>query len=268
MASKTSRSQLIIAAVVVAALVLGFFWLRRHHGEPVVETPPQATPKPGVDTSGAIAVGADTIDPANEGKQISVSGDLVAKAAAIDSQLGISAPDAVMLLRFVEMLQWQQQCRGTECTYQQVWSPQLINSSKFREPADHQNPARLPMTTARFSSNDVRLGAFRIDAATLGNYRLDASLRIKPTPFRVTSAQLPSNLAPTFRDFNGALYAGDPEHRKVGDVRVSYRIIPVSKVDVIGIQRGDKLVVQKSAAPGAEPLLVRPPVPPAAKGEG
>ena len=269
MARKTSRSQLIIAVVVVAALVLGFFWLRPHRDEPAPEAPPQqAAQKSGVDTSGALAVDARAIDPANEGKQISVSGDLVAKAPAIDSQLGITAPGAIMLLRFVEMLQWQQQCRDTQCTYQQVWSPQLINSSKFREPADHQNPARLPMTTARFSSNDVQLGAFKIDAATLGNYRLDASLRIKPTPFKVTSAQLPSNLAPTFRDFNGALYAGDPEHRKVGDMRVSYRIIPASKVDVTGIQRGDKLIVQKSSAPGAQPMLVQPPVQPAAKGEG
>jgi hypothetical protein len=270
MASKTSRPQLIIAVIVVAAIVLGFFWLRRHQGEPVpLETPsPTATQKPGIDTSNAVAVGASAIDPANDGKQISVSGDLIAGTPATDSQLGIVAPDAIMLLRFVEMLQWQQHCSGTQCTYQQVWSPQLINSTKFREAAGHENPPRLPMTTARFSSKDVQLGAFKIDAVTLGNYRLDASLRIKPTPFKVTSAQLPSNLALTFRDFNGALYAGDPEHRKVGDVRVSYRIIPASKVTVVGIQRGDKLIVQKSAAPGAEPMLVQPPVQSAAKGGG
>jgi transmembrane protein TMEM43 len=265
MATKTSRSQLILAAVVVAVLVLGFLWLRKRHEVPAPATAPVAVQKPGIDTSQAIAAGIDAIDPANEGKQVSVSGDLAAKAPATDNQLGITA-DAVMLLRFVEMLQWQEQCRGKECTYQQVWSPQAINSAKFREPAGHQNPGRLPFTTARYSSNDVRLGAFKVDAATLGNYRLEASLRIKPTPYKVTSAQLPSNLAISFRDFNGALYAGDPEHRKIGDVRVSYRIIPAMKVDVVGIQRGDKLIVQKSAAPGAQPMLVQPPAPSAAKG--
>jgi hypothetical protein len=268
MARQPSRSQLVIAAVVVAALVLGFLWLRKHRGEPAAETPPQATQITGADASDAIAVSADAIDPANEGRRVSVSGDLVAKSPATDSQLGITAPDAIMLLRFVEMLQWQEHCVGTSCTYREVWSPQLIRSAKFREAAEHQNPARLPMTTARFSSSDVRLGAFRVDAATLGNYRLEASLRIKPTPIRVSVSQLPSNLAPTFRDFNGALYAGDPEHRKVGDVRVSYRIIPATKVDVVGIQRGDKLVVQKSSAPGAEPMFVQPPAPAPAKGGG
>ena len=99
----------------------------------------------------------------------------------------------------------------------------------------------------------MRLGAFKVDAGVLGNYRLDESLKIKPLPFKVSSAQLPSNLATTFRDYNGALYAGDPEHRKVGDVRVSYRIIPATKVDLVGIQRGDRLIVQKSGASAAPP---------------
>jgi hypothetical protein len=270
MARTTSRSQLIVAVVVIAALVLGFLWLRKRASEPAPETPPsQTTQMPG-DVSQALAVRADAVDPANEGKLVKVSGDLVATTPATDSQLGITAPDAIMLLRFAEMLQWQEQCpRGAgACTYQQVWSPQLINSSKFREPAGHENPARLPLTTARFSSAAVRLGAFTVDAATLGNYRLDASLRIKPTPIRVSASQLPSNLAPTFRDFNGALYAGDPEHRKVGDVRVSYRIIPATKVDVVGIQRGNQLIVQKSSASGAAPTPVQPAAPAPAKGEG
>jgi hypothetical protein len=274
MASKSSRPQLIVAVVVIAALVLGFLWLRKRPAEPAPETTaPQAAttppPKTGVDTTQAFTVSADAVDPANEGKQVRVSGDLVAMSPATDTQLGITAPDSIMLLRFVEMLQWQEQCqRGTtECTYQQVWSPQVISSAKFREATSHQNPARLPLTTARFSSNAVRLGAFMVDAATLGNYRLEASLRIKPTPIKVSTAQLPSNLEMTFRDFNGALYAGDPEHRKIGDVRVSYRVIPATKVDLVGIQRGNRLQVQKSSAPGAEPMLVQPPAPAPAKGE-
>jgi len=100
----------------------------------------------------------------------------------------------------------------------------------------------------RFSTNDLRLGAFRVDAAALGNQRLGSALQARPVPYPVNSAKLPSNLAITFRDVNGALYAGDPEHRAVGDVRVSYRIIPAGKIDIIGIQRGDRVIVQKSSA--------------------
>src|SRR4051812_37974677 len=100
MARQTSRSQLIIAAIVVAALVLGFLWLRRHQNEPTAETP--TTQKPGTETSNVMAVGTAAVDPANEGKQISLSGDLVVNAPPTDSQLGITAADAIMLLRFVE----------------------------------------------------------------------------------------------------------------------------------------------------------------------
>jgi hypothetical protein len=250
MAKTSNRPNLIaLALVVVVALIIGYLWLHKR-GEPPAATT-TAAQKPTVDTTNALAVPSDKIDPANEGRQISLSGDLGVNTPATDSQLGITA-EAVMLLRYAEMLQWREQCTGGKnCTYQQVWSPQLISSAKFREPDGHKNPDRLPLTTARFSSSDVRLGAFKVDAAVLGNYRLDESLKIKPLPFKVSSAQLPSNLATTFRDYNGALYAGDPEHRKVGDVRVSYRIIPAAKVDLVGIQRGERLIVQKSGASAA-----------------
>ena len=81
-----------------------------------------------------------------------------------------------MLLRFVEMLQWQEQCPKTgknpKCTYQQVWSPQPISSTDFHEKKGHENPERLPFGIARFPSPDIRIGAFRVDSRQVGNYRL------------------------------------------------------------------------------------------------
>src|SRR5690242_8999486 len=98
MAQRTSRSQRIVAGVVIAALVLGFLWLRKRPSEPGAETPPPQTTQKSGDVSQALAVRADAVDPANEGKLVEVSGDLVATAPATDSQLGITAPDAIMLL--------------------------------------------------------------------------------------------------------------------------------------------------------------------------
>jgi hypothetical protein len=245
MAKSSNRPNLIVLAVVViAAVLVAYAWLHKRHQS--AEAPPTPGDKSSAATGEALAISSDRIDPANEGRQVQLSGDLSVKAPASDTQLGITA-DAIMLLRFAEMLQWREQCVGTNCTYQQVWSPQLIASGKFRVPDGHKNPDRLPITTARFSTNDLRLGAFRIDAAALGNQRLGSSLQSKPVPYPVDSAKLPSNLAISFRDWNGVLYAGDPEHRAVGDVRVSYRIIPAEKVDLIGIQRGDRVIIQKSS---------------------
>jgi hypothetical protein len=249
MAKSSNRPNLLVLALVaIAAALVAYMWLHGRHAS--TEAPADKTPAATVET---LAISSDHIDPANEGRLVKVSGDLGTEKPASDTQLGVTA-DAIMLLRFAEMLQWREQCTGANCTYQQVWSPQLIASGKFRVPDGHKNPDRLPITTARFSTNDLRLGAFRIDAAALGNQRLGSALQTRPVPFPVDTSKLPSNLAISFRDSNGVLYAGDPEHRAIGDVRVSYRIIPAGKVDLIGIQRGDRLIIQKSnASPPPQP---------------
>jgi transmembrane protein TMEM43 len=248
MAKTSNRSRIIILLLAIGVLGIGAYaWQQRH----------ASTPQP----AGAVSplesqvptVSADRIDPAHEGWTVSVSGKLTIGTPARDTQLGVSA-DAVMLLRYVEMLQWREQCAGQKCEHKTVWSPQRIDSKRFREPDGHKNPERLPMTAARFSAGNVRLGAFLIDAAILGNYRLGAGLQAKPVAYPVTSAQLPSNLAISFRDFNGGLYAGnDPQNPAVGDVRVSYRIISAGDVQMEGVQRGERLVVKKSMPLPAQP---------------
>ena len=245
MAKSANRNNPVVVALilVVLAAIGAYVWMHERHAP--VETPAATgtkAPPPPID---APRVPSDRIDPANEGRVVSLEGPLSVKRPARDTQLGISA-DAVMLLRFAEMLQWRETCNGASCTYQQVWSPLVIDSRKFREAEGHRNPERLPITSGRFSAGEMRLGAFAIDAAALGNYRLDSALQTKPVPYPVKNAELPSNLAISFREVNGALYAGDPEHRAVGDLRVSYRIIPAGNVELVGVQRGDRLIVQKS----------------------
>src|ERR1700740_1091416 len=121
---------------VVVVLILGvlaaigaYVWLHKRNA--TVETPVATGTKtpPPVD---APRVSTDKIDPANEGRLVRIDGTLSVVKPARDTQLGIGA-DAVMLLRYAEMLQWQERCAGTNCTYQQVWSPQVIDSRKFRE---------------------------------------------------------------------------------------------------------------------------------------
>src|SRR5690349_14176667 len=246
MAKSANRPNVAVVVLILVALAAigAYVWLHKRH--PPAESPPatEAKTPPHVD---APHVSAEKIDPANEGRVVTLGGALSVKKPPRDTQLGIGT-DAVMLLRYAEMLQWQEKCDAAKCAYQEVWSPQLIDSRKFREPQGHKNPERLPITSGRFSAGEVRLGAFVIDAAALGNYRLDSALQTKPVPYPVKNAELPSNLAISFREVNGALYAGDPEHRAVGDLRISYRIIPAGNVELIGTQHGERLIVQKSKA--------------------
>ncbi|HVT32250.1 MAG TPA: TMEM43 family protein [Rhodanobacteraceae bacterium] len=256
--ASTNRSKPIVplvAIVVVAIAIAAYAWLHRSGSSAPTksETPP---PGPSFTASGAAIVPSDRIDPANEGRLIQIKGDLVVKTPATDPQLGITA-NALMLLRFVEMLQWQEQCSGTgkqaKCTYQQVWSPQTIKSADFREKKGHENPERLPFGIARFPAEDVRLGAFRVDGRQIGNYRLGPALKLKAEPYAVRNTQLPSNLEVSFRESNGTLYAGDPAKPAVGDVRVVYRIVPTARVEATGIQHEDRIIVRNPAAAATAP---------------
>jgi hypothetical protein len=237
MARPAHRSNPVVVVLILAvvAAIGAYAWLHRHAATETKASQPIE----------ALHVPAGRIDPANEGRLVTIEGPLNVGKPARDTQLGIGA-DAVMLLRFAEMLQWQEKCDGGKCTYLEVWSPDVIDSRRFRETAGHVNPERLPIASARFSAGELRLGAFAVDAAMLGNYRLDSALQTKPVAFPVTTKSLPSNLAISFREVDGALYAGDPKRRAVGDLRISYRIIPAGSVELTGVQRGEKLLVQKS----------------------
>lgn len=230
----------VVLILAVVAAIGAYAWTHRHKA--TGGAPPASESNAPVD---AVHVPSDRIDAANEGRLVTIEGPLTVSKPPRDTQLGIGA-DAVMLLRFAEMLQWQEKCDGGKCTYLEVWSPQLIDSRRFREPQGHRNPERLPIASGRFSAGELRLGAFTIDAAALGNYRLESALQSKPVAYAVTAKDLPSNLAISFREDNGALYAGDPAHRAVGDLRITYRIIPAGNAELAGIQRGERLLVQKS----------------------
>ncbi|MEO6687783.1 MAG: TMEM43 family protein, partial [Dokdonella sp.] len=161
-----------------------------------------------------------------------VSGSLKVARPLRDPQLGIST-EAVVLLRTVEMLQWRECGPSDGCEYVLQWSQQPVDARAFKK--GHENPLKLPFSSERFVADDIRLGAFKIDAALVTSVS-------EPTVFPVHVAQLPSNLAATFRDHDGVLYAGtDPAHGAVGDLRVSYRVIPAGSIHLTAIQDGDHL---------------------------
>jgi hypothetical protein len=182
-----------------------------------------------------VNVAADRVDPANEGRHVHIAGKLEVGAPARDEQLGVGA-NAAVLLRNVEMYQWREHCNGGDCTYEAAWSRQPIDSHKFRHVDGHENPPPR-LADARFASDSIRVGAFSVAADVIAQ---GAAVELP-----VRSADLPPNLAASFSDANGALYAGgDPAHPKVGEVRVSYAIVPPGNVELSGVQRGSSLVAQ------------------------
>ena len=181
-----------------------------------------------------VEVSADRVDPANEGRPVQLSGRLTAGSAARDADMDIDARAAV-LVRKVEMFQWRERCEhGAACTYEAAWSSQRIESSGFREPQGHENPP-MRLEGAHFAGADLKLGAFAADPGLV-------AAQVVLVEYPVRAADLPPNLAATFADANGALYAGgDVSHPRVGEVRVSYRIAPLGEAVLRGVQHGNRL---------------------------
>jgi hypothetical protein len=176
------------------------------------------------------------VDPAAEGRRVTVSGKLSAPSAVRDEQLGLSV-DTVILLRNVEMYQWREDCAGSACKYDTAWSSTPIDSSKFRTPAGHENP-HFPLVSARYATGPVHLAGYQIDPDLLAQ-------QVQPEKYAVRASELPPNLAVTFRDADGVLFTGDdPAHPKVGALRVSYRALPSHAVSLTGVQHGQRLSLE------------------------
>lgn len=215
------------AAIVLALLALAAavaWFLGRNGGSPV---------------PAAIEVAPGHIDAANEGIRVSIQGVLRVMEPPRDADLGIEAADAVSLLRDVEMLQWHESCAAT-CTHRLDWSATPVDSNAFREPHGHTNAASMPFTAARFDAAELRIGAFQLEPAS-------AAADVGAVAYPVRIAQLPSNLAATFRECADALCTGEEEHPAAGDLRVRYRVVPAGVRMLVGIQRGDRLEGAKYA---------------------
>ena len=184
-----------------------------------------------------IKVSADRVDPANEGRHVQATGRLTASSVARDADMDIEAKAAV-LLRKVEMFQWHERCEhGAACTYETAWASQRIDSTGFREPQGHENPP-MRLVDAHFAGADLKLGAFAAEPALVA-----AQVALADHP--VHAADLPPNLAATFADADGALYAGgDASHPRVGEVKVSYRIAPLGEAVLRGVQHGNRLTTE------------------------
>jgi len=161
-----------------------------------------------------------------------IEGVLAATGPVRDGQLGVSA-NAGVLFRHVEMYQWQEHCDGA-CRYDQSWSAP-VDSRRFREPKGHENP-QTPFNDSVFFAPGLQLAGYAVDPDLLV-----AQLRASAYPAH--GANLPPNLAASFTERDGVLYAGgDPAHPAIGEVRVSFRVIATGPATLNGVLRGGKLV--------------------------
>ncbi len=187
-----------------------------------------------------VAIDAARVDPAQEGQLIHLAGVATTKDVLSDAVFDVSLA-AIKLRRTVEMYQWTQEQHstttkhvgGSETTettysYKKVWSDRWIDSSGFKYPADHANPASMPYGSQTEQAEHVTLGAFHLDPVFVSQIS-----DFKPYPIMRKGA-VPEGFEPN----GGGYYRGAPASPAIGDLRVSFSVVAPTAVSLIGRQQG------------------------------
>ena len=198
-------------------------------------------------STNVVSVPSDRVDPANEGKLVHVSGAALVHELLRDPVFAVSA-EALRLTRVVEMFEWQEEektettknvggsdTKTTTYLYSKKWSDRLVDSSVFKQRADHTNPTTMPYDGKDMVATDAKIGAFALPEeaikrlAKFDDIAVDDAAKSKLAPELAARAVLS----------DGKIFLGksvnDPA---IGDVRISFRMIRPQLLSVIAQQFG------------------------------
>ena len=209
-----------------------------------------------------VSVQSETVDPAMEGKLIHITGETKTKAPLQDADFGIQS-SAIKLIRKAEMFQWVEDVKTEEKTkvggttetvktysYSQEWKDGLVDSSKFKKAAGHQNPTEMKYDSSSSMADDVTVGAFSLPGFLVSKISVAGALAVE------TLEKASDEIRKTGKLNNGTVYFGsNPASPAVGDQRVSFQIVPNGPVSVVAQQHGNTFVSFHTSIGGQLDLL-------------
>ena len=175
---------------------------------------------------------ADAVDASNDRGLVLVRGVTSSPEPVSDPLFAATLPptNALALVRRVEMFQWVEKpaVGAPGVRYEGAWVEGVVDSSKFQVPEGHGNPRAFPAEWAprEFPAAEVRIGAYLV----LPKGRLRAAVAPVPVGGTVYHDTLAVPRA-----------AADPDRPEVGDLRVSWLVVPHAEVTVVAAQRADKV---------------------------
>jgi len=211
-----------------------------------------------------VAVTSASVDAANEGALIHVTGIADTELTLTDPVFGISA-QALKLNRVVEMYQWEEDTQSTTkkkvggskettttYTYAKTWSDSAIDSSNFEKPGGHENPGMFAYPSLEQQSDSVTLDAFILSPALVG--MIHAS---EPLALAVDEENpVPEALQGVAKQQGNLFYVGSNSAApQVGDLRISFEVTRATNISVIAQQTGNSFVPYRAKAGGTIQLL-------------
>ena len=211
-----------------------------------------------------VSVSADRVDPGNEGKLVHMTANATTGETLVDPEFGVSA-NAIKLERHAEMYQWEEEKKSetkkklgggeetvTTYNYRKAWSPRLIDSSSFKKPEGHSNPATMPVESQSWTASKVTLGAFTLSEGLVGQLDKKEDHRIDDKAV----AALPSAMRNRVKPSAGSYYMGkDPDAPAVGDMKILFSMVPPATVSIVGQQVSSTFETFRAKAGGTVLML-------------
>ncbi|HEX4621978.1 MAG TPA: TMEM43 family protein, partial [Myxococcaceae bacterium] len=209
-----------------------------------------------------VKASADRVDPQNELKLVQLSGETQTRDVLRDPDFGVKA-QAIRLLRDAEMYQWKENRRSetrkklgggeetvTTYSYEKAWVDHLLDSGRYKE-TGHDNPGSMKYESKKLEASNVTLGAYRLSGEQISKIGGAATLEV--------GSDAPLENAPRRAKVkaDGVVYVGEsPDTPRIGDERISFRVVKPGPLSVIGQQTGDTFQPYQTKA-GDALLLVQ-----------
>ena len=259
---KNALVGILVGLVLIPASIVGIFW---NEGRAVTTS---RSLKEGAGL--VVSVDAAKVDPANQGKLVHVAGPAAAAAKLKDPDLAVSA-EALRLVRVVEMYQWKErretetktnvggsETKVTRYYYDKVWAEGRNNSSSFKQPSGHENPE--PRLAAfSVTAKDASLGAYKPGESVISRVSAGTKLPVPGAAVEAAKARFGTGAHLTG---DSLCICTDPGSPRIGDLRISYRILPAGPLSIIGAQSGSDFAPYQTKA-GDALLMVETGVKPA-----
>jgi len=198
-----------------------------------------------------VSVSPDKVDPANQGKPVHMIGEAKTDETLADPDFAVSK-NAIKLKRVAEMYQWKEneekktekQTGGKTVTtttykYEKKWSDDLIESSSFKHPEDHQNPATMKFKSEEWKAANVTVGAFKLSETLISAINNFTDLKMEDKDLAALSAAVKAEA----KIAEGRFYLGkDSASPAIGDIRVGFKVALPTTVSLIAQQQDNSFV--------------------------
>ncbi|MFT2210421.1 TMEM43 family protein [Rhizobium giardinii] len=251
----------LIGLILGPLLVLGMIWLLSWNEGRSVQTYRALAEGAGI----VVSVDSGSIDPANEGKLVHISGSVKPDGTPEDPALGVSAEGAAGLNRKVEMYQWVEDSKSetkktlgggeetvTTYTYRKEWRPRRVDSADFKQADQHQNPD-MPIEGERFTVATATLGAFTVDGKAVADLGTDSPVKLSADVVGQVTSALGSD-KPVKADGTTIYVSQNRQSPAIGDLRISFSREDISDASFVGAQKG-ATVARYKASNGRELFL-------------